>query len=146
MDPDRDRLETNKRLVLEMVDRVVARNDWTAASSYFTDDFVAHGTGSKPAGLDALQRLTTAWRAAFPDWTDEVEEIIAERDLVMLRIRAGGTHLGPLLDIEPTGTRCTWGMIEIVRVRDGKIAEQWGYSDFSDAVIGRLRRAAKTDA
>ena len=35
-------------------------------------------------------------------------------------------------------------MIEIVRVRDGKIAEQWGYSDFSD-VVTRLRKVAASD-
>jgi len=60
------------------------------------------------------------------------------------RLRASGTHLGRLLDIAPTGERCQWGMIEIVRVHDGKIAEQWGYSDFSD-VVARLRKVAAAD-
>jgi predicted ester cyclase len=134
-------VEANKRLFLEMVERVVGRDDWASASQYFTDDFVAHGTGPKPTSLDGLQRLTRAWRTAFPDWHDEILAVVAEGNLVVGRLRASGTHLGRLLDIAPTGERCEWGMIEIVRVYDGKIAEQWGYSDFPD-VVARLRKIA----
>lgn len=134
-------IEANKNLFLEMVDRVVGNDDWASASQYFTDDFVAHGAGPKPTPLDGLQRLTRAWRAAFPDWRDEILDVVAENDLVVARLRASGTHLGRLLDIDPTGERCQWGMIEIVRIRDGKIAEQWGYSDFSD-VVSRLRKVS----
>ena len=137
-------IEANKALFLEMVERVVGQDDWAAASQFFTDDFVAHGAGPKPTHLDGLQRLTRAWRAAFPDWRDEILDVVAERDLVVGRLRASGTHLGQLADIAPTGERCQWGMIEIVRVRDGKIAEQWGYSDFSD-VMTRLRKIASRD-
>ena len=134
-------IEANKQLFLAMIDRVVTRDDWAAAASFFTDDFVAHGAGPQPTTLDGLQRLTRAWRAAFPDWHDEILDVVAERDLVVARVRASGTHLGRLADIEPTGESCQWGMIEIIRVRDGKIAEQWGYSDFAD-VMTRLRKVA----
>ena len=137
-------IETNKKLFLEMVDRVVGNDDWASASRYFTDDFVAHGAGPKPTPLDGLQRLTRAWRIAFPDWRDEILDVVAENDLVVARLRASGTHLGRLLDIDPTGEHCQWGMIEIVRIRDGKIAEQWGYSDFS-AVVSRLRKVAASN-
>jgi len=134
-------VEANKALFLAMIDRVVAGDDWTAATQFFTDDFVAHGAGPKPTALEGLQRLTRAWRSAFPDWRDEILDIVAEGDRVVARLRATGTHLGRLADIEPTGESCQWGMIEIIRVRDGKIAEQWGYSDFSD-VVTRLRKVA----
>ena len=138
-------IEANKALFLEMVERVVGHDDWAASVCYFTDDFVAHGAGPKPTTLEGLQRLTRMWRVAFPDWRDEILDVVAENDLVVGRLRASGTHDGPLLDIPPTGQRCEWGMIEIVRVRDGKIAEQWGYSDFGD-VIARLRRLAAANA
>ena len=138
-------IEANKALFLEMVERVVGHDDWAAAVRYFTDDFVAHGAGPQPTTLEGLQRLTRIWRVAFPDWRDEILDVVAENDLVVGRLRASGTHNGPLLDIQPTGHRCEWGMIEIVRVRDGKIAEQWGYSDFG-YVIARLRKVAAANA
>ena len=137
-------IEANKKLFLDMVDRVVGNDDWASASRYFTPDFVAHGAGPKPTPLDGLQRLTRTWRDAFPDWRDEILDVVAEGDLVVARLRASGTHLGRLLDIAPTGEHCEWGMIEIVRIRDGKIAEQWGYSDFAD-VVTRLRKVTASD-
>ena len=36
-----------------------------------------------------------------------------------------GTHLGPLMGIPPTGKRVTIGVIDIVRVVEGKIVEHW---------------------
>ena len=136
-------LEANQKLFLEMVERVVGHDDWSSATDFFTEDFVAHGAGRKPTTLEGLQRLTRVWRGAFPDWRDEILDVVAENDLVVGRLRASGTHRGPLLDIAPTGEWCEWGMIEIVRVRGGKIAEQWGYSDFAD-VVTRLRKVAAT--
>ena len=102
-------IEANKKLFLEMVDRVVGNDDWASASQYFTDDFVAHGAGPKPTPLDGLQRLTRAWRNAFPDWRDEILDVVAENDLVVARLRASGTHLGRLLDIAPTGRALPMG-------------------------------------
>lgn len=136
-------LEANKRVVMTVFERIVGQGDWDHALDYFTDDFVAHGTGPEPAPLSGLQRLTKAWRRAFPDWRDEILDLIAERDMVTLRIRASGTHLGSLAGIPATGERVEWGMIEIVRVHDGKVAEQWGYSDFGN-VIAYLKGVAES--
>ncbi len=135
-------LEANKRVLLGMMERVVGRGDWDNAMNHFTEDFVAHGTGPVPTDVEGLKAMTIAWRTAFPDWRDDLEDIVAERDLVVLRLRASGTHLGPLAGIPATGEKVKWGMIEIIRVRDGKVAEQWGYSDFAD-VLKRLRRIAE---
>ena len=88
-----------------------------------------------------MRRLIDTWRTAFSDWQDHIDEIVAEGDLVVLKISARGTHDGPLLGIEPTGEAVQWGMIEMVRLVDGKITEQWGYSDFAE-VVRHLRKVA----
>src|SRR4030095_5695692 len=75
-------LEANKKLFLDMVDRVVGNDDWASASQYFTEDFGAHGAVPKPTSLEGLHRLTRAWRSAFPDWRDEILDVVAEGDLV----------------------------------------------------------------
>lgn len=136
-------LEANKRVVMAVFERIVGQGDWDNALNYFTADFRAHGTGPETTGLDGLQRLTNAWRRAFPDWRDEIDDVIAERDMVTLRIRASGTHLGKLAGIPATGEKCRWGMIEILRVEKGKVAEQWGYSDFGN-VLTHVRAVAES--
>lgn len=136
-------IEANRALVLEMVDRIVNKGEWDAAADLFAPDFVAHGAGGGAGDVESMRHLIGAWRRGFPDWCDEILDVIAERDLVTLRIRATGTHLGRIAGIEPTGRPVQWGMIEIIRVRDGRIAEQWGYSDFGD-VLASLRTTAAT--
>lgn len=133
--------ERNKAVVERLVRDIVNGGQVELLDEVLADDFVAHGVGSAPAGADGMRGLIAAWRTAFPDWQDHIDEIVAEGDLVVLKITASGTHDGPLLGIEPTGEAVQWGMIEMVRLADGKITEQWGYSDFAE-VVRHLRKVA----
>lgn len=133
--------EANKAVVERLVRDIVNGGQVDLLDEVLADDFVAHGVGAGPAGAEGMRRLIAAWRTAFPDWQDHIDEIVAEGDLVVIKITARGTHTGPLLGIDPTGEAVQWGMIEMVRLADGKITEQWGYSDFSE-VVRRLRKVA----
>ena len=135
----------NKAVVERLVRDIVNGGQVELLDEVLADNFTAHGVGPGPAGPDGMRRLIATWRTAFPDWQDHIEEIVAEGDLVVIKIAAQGTHSGPLLGIEPTGEAVEWGMIEMVRVADGKITEQWGYSDFSD-VVRRLRKVAASQS
>jgi predicted ester cyclase len=140
--PRHDPLEANIAVVRTLVERVVNGRDDAGLDEVLSDDFVAHDVGpGMPPGKDGMRALLRAWRRAFPDWHDTLEDVVAQHDLVVMRITASGTHLGPIAGIAPTGERVTWHMIEIVRVRDGRISEQWGQSDFG-AVLAHLREVA----
>lgn len=125
----------NEALVRRMVDEVVNANRLEVLDEVLAPDFVAHGVGAGlPSGPEGMRILVQVWRRAFPDWKDTICELVAGDELVSFRIAATGTHTGRLLDIEPTGRRVSWGMIEMVRIRDGRISEQWGYSDFHEVI------------
>ncbi len=137
-----DSLEaTNKAVVERLVRDIVNGGQVELLDEVLAEDFVAHGVGSSPSGADGMRQLIATWRTAFPDWQDHIDEMVAEDDLVVLKISARGTHEGPLLGINPTGEAVQWGMIEMVRLADGKITEQWGYSDFAE-VVRHLRKVA----
>ena len=140
-----DNPAANKTVVERLVRDIVNGGQVDLLDEVLADDFMAHGVGSGPAGPDGMRRLITTWRTAFPDWQDQIEEIVAEGDLVVIKIAARGTHSGPLLGIEPTGEAVQWGMIEMVRLAEGKITEQWGYSDFSE-VVRHLRKVAASQS
>lgn len=137
--------EANKAVVRRLVRDIVNGGQVELLGEVLADDFVAHGVGPGPAGADGMRRLISTWRKAFPDWSDHIDEIVAEHDLVVIKITATGTHTGPLLGIDPTGEAVQWGMIEMVRLADGRITEQWGYSDFSE-VVRRLRKVAASQS
>ncbi len=135
----------NKAVVECLVRDIVNGGQVDLLDEVLAGDFVAHGVGPGPSGPDGMRRLIDTWRTAFPDWQDQIEEIVAEGDLVVIKISARGTHNGPLLGIEPTGEAVEWGMIEMVRLAEGKITEQWGYSDFSE-VVRHLRKVAASQS
>jgi predicted ester cyclase len=74
---------------------------------------------------DTIERV----RRAFPDWTETVEDIIVEGDKAVSRYISTGVHMGPFLELAPTGKRVRFNEISIFRVHDGRVAEQWCVTD-----------------
>ncbi len=68
----------------------------------------------------------------------EINEQLADRDLVATRKTLRGTHLGELWDLPPTGNPVEFEFIDIFRVRDGKLAEHWTSMDL-DALRAQMR-------
>ncbi len=57
--------------------------------------------------------------------------MVAEGDRVAVRYTARATHQGPFQGIAPTNKPVTIMGMSILRVADGKIAEEWAMPDFS---------------
>ena len=66
---------------------------------------------------------------AFLDIRVAVEDQVAERDKVVSRWTATGTHTGDLMGIPPTGRRVDISGVTINRFSGGKIVEDWYQSD-----------------
>lgn len=66
---------------------------------------------------------------AFPDLQIMAEEMIAENDKVMARLRFRGTHLGSFMGIAPTGNKIEWNGVRIWRVAGNKVIETWAIRD-----------------
>ena len=72
--------------------------------------------------LDFVQR-------AFPDFTNEIEELISGGDKAFARLTYRGTHQGELFDIAATGRRIQYAGAAVFRFRGDKIAEVWVLGD-----------------
>jgi predicted ester cyclase len=91
--------------------------------------------------LEQIKRNVSHFHTTFPDFQYTVELQVAEGDLVVTRLTARGTHTGEYRGLKykgipPTGKQVTWTFIEIVRILDGKIVEQWSNGDD----LGRLQQ------
>jgi steroid delta-isomerase-like uncharacterized protein len=125
--------EDNKALVHKWIDAMFHTRDLSEQSpiyQLFATDFVAHFT-SRPRieGLEAFRQFGSLYVSAFPDVQITVEDLIAEGDKVVMRYSWRGTHQGELLGIPATGKQVVGSGINILRVANGKIAEQWGSPD-----------------
>ena len=78
--------------------------------------------------------------AAFPDFHETVEDVLADEHRVMVRWSTRGTHLGPFAGIMPTGKAVGWRGVFILRVKDGRFVKMWQVHD----MLGLLRQLGAT--
>jgi steroid delta-isomerase-like uncharacterized protein len=95
------------------------------------DPYNPHGQ----EGLEGAKKTISMYREAFPDVSFEIEDQIAEGDLVVTRWTGTGTHEGELMGAQPTGQESSVTGITIDRIEDGKIVEGWTQWD----VLGMMR-------
>ncbi len=69
------------------------------------------------------------FRAALPDWHSDLDQLIAENDIVVERFTASGTHRNELMGVPGTGRTITLQGINIFRIENDKIVERWGRLD-----------------
>jgi predicted ester cyclase len=67
--------------------------------------------------------------AAFPLYELVADEMIAEGDLVSLRGRVQGKHLGALGNYAPTGAEVSYMLYITYKIEGGKIVDHWMLGD-----------------
>ena len=68
--------------------------------------------------------------AAFPEYHETIEDIVAEGDKVWILVRTNtGSHTGEFMGVAPTGKKLTTLAVDILRVVNGKIVD---YQDVVD--------------
>jgi steroid delta-isomerase-like uncharacterized protein len=126
-------LERNRQLVRQMNAEVWNNANLDAIDGLFTPDFVLHflPDGSDTSGLEGLRKHVRELHGAFPDWSEDIKRIVAERDLVVIHYVSSGTNQGQWLGKPPTGNRVQVNEMSIFRIEDGRIAEQWLLPDMA---------------
>ncbi len=124
--------EQNKALVRRSTEEIWNNGNLALADEIYAANYVAHDPANPPdlgSGPEAVKKLVTMYRTAFPDVQLTIEEIIAEGDQVVTRWTARGTHKGDLMGIAATGKQTTVTGMGITRIAGGKIQEAWGNWD-----------------
>jgi predicted ester cyclase len=117
--------EENKAMVRRMVEGINAGVEAATVDELFA-----------PRAARRVKRLFGEFRVAFPDWHEEIVELVSEGDTVAGRFRCSGTHQGEFLGESPTGKRMDVEEVFFLRVEDGKFVDFWGLEDS----LGRLRQ------
>jgi predicted ester cyclase len=107
-----------KVLVQRLVDDVITANNPDALDDIAT-----------PALARVLRHAFAQFRAAFPDWRQEIVELVAEDSTVVARFRCTGTHEGPWQGLAPTGRTMRIDEVYFFRVTDNRLSRVWGLED-----------------
>ena len=87
-----------------------------------------------------LSDWTTGYQAAFENLTRNilipladlqmtVEDRIEGKDAVVVRLHIEGTHVSDFLGVPATGRRVSWEAVTIVKVKDGRVVENYTLLD-----------------
>jgi predicted ester cyclase len=118
--------EQNKDVVRKTHDEVWSKGNIALIDELYAPDYVGHwAEGTDTQGLEELKKIILKNRMDFPDYIENIEQIIAEGNLVVTRFRGSGTFKGAVERISPTNKRVTNQEIAIYRIVKGKIVEQW---------------------
>jgi steroid delta-isomerase-like uncharacterized protein len=119
--------EQNKVVARRFGQEVWGRGDMQAADELLAEDLIEHNPApGQAAGREGHKQVLQVWRAAFPDLTITVDDLLADGERVALRWTAHATHEGELMGMPATGRRVTLTGIDILRIVDGRIVERWG--------------------
>lgn len=126
-------VQYNKQAFERFHREVLLARNFDAIDELVAADVVSHNPlpGQAP-GAAGLKQALKGFFSALPDMHSTLEEMIAEDDLVACRFKAGGTHLGEFLGLQPTGKSFTYEEMVFVRMQDGKIIEHWAVADTLD--------------
>lgn len=125
--------EANKELLRGYVAEVWGQGNLDALETFLAPEFRRHLSPlHEPLGRETQIERLAGFRAAFPDITITVEDVVAEDDRVAFRSVMRGTHSGEFAGIPATGKRVTVALLDVIRVENGKFAEQWGGPDVFD--------------
>ena len=121
----------NKAIARRLIDEVFNLGNLDVVDEIIAPGFKHHDPNSEEGSMGPKgfkQLLERYWRA-FPDLQMELQQQIAEGDLVVDRWIARGTHQGELMGRAPTGKKVETSGITIHRITNGKIVETWNNYD-----------------
>jgi len=97
----------------------------------YAEDYVADYRPHAPLrrGREGIRDMIRRAHTTFPDYHEELEELIAEGDKVVVRLTVTGTQRGWWGPLPPTGKKVRFEEILILRVRDGQVVAQRGIAD-----------------
>src|SRR5919108_1000510 len=92
-------------------------------------------SGQTLTGREGFRRFMEAFATAFPDMKKEVANEIVSGDQVVMEFRLRGRHrgslLGPAGEIPATGRAVDIRAVEILTIRNGKVAVIRNYMDMA---------------
>ncbi len=125
---------SDRQTLLDQQERwgaAVTSGDLDALDSILAPGFVDHDPGDYAGNREGLKQFFRDFRAAFPDFDLEVEQMHATDEYVTFRYTVTGTHRGDFQGHAPTGKTFSAPAMQMGRWQDGRCVERWGVTDQS---------------
>jgi len=124
-------LEENKAVIRRWFE-AENNKDLSQIEDMVAPGFIDHT--HKLKSREEYEQRIVMFMKGFPDFHEAIEDIIGEGDKVWVRFKFTGTHTGEYLGLAPTGKKITVEVVDIFRMVDGKVVEEWEVADGLDSL------------
>jgi steroid delta-isomerase-like uncharacterized protein len=122
--------KNNLTVILRFVEEVFNNGNFETLDELASFDYKDHSGRPLPEpGREGWKKRTRALRESFPDIHMTIEDIFPSGDKVVVRYSIEGTHKGIFQGMPATGNRIKVSGINIARLKDGRIEENWNVLD-----------------
>jgi predicted SnoaL-like aldol condensation-catalyzing enzyme len=113
----------NKAAMRRIIEEVINARDLDAADGLFSEGHELHpATPDIGRGGEGMRRAFAGLHEQFPDVRVTIESMVAEEDMVAVRLTYIGTDAA-------TGVRATWPEVVFTRFAGGMAVESWEIID-----------------
>lgn len=122
--------DTNKQLARDYFTAFLTADEawWNA---HIAPGFRRHDPGLpfEVVGPAGVKQLAAALLPGIPDLALPIEDVVAEGDKVLVRLRVKGSHGGDLMGVPATGRPIDIAVMDLFVIQDGKLVEHWALLD-----------------
>ena len=115
---------------MHAVNNAFETGNTSGLDSVIADDFVDHTDRGDKKGRDSLKAMIAWMRMDSKDMKAETKKELADDEYAMAWMRFTGTSAGGMGKPGPYDMHS----IELVRFKDGKAVEHWGFMDMQEAM------------
>jgi predicted ester cyclase len=83
----------------------------------------------RPQGLKGVLEASKNFRAAIPDLSAEIEELLVVNDRAVVRYIFTGHFTGTFKDLKGDGREISFRAVDVYRVQNGQISDNWHLED-----------------
>lgn len=116
-------------IISNFIEKVWNNADLAALDELATETYEYYLGGQPPRNIAAMKEFLQAVHTAFPDWKVQVENISGDDEYIAARWTGVVTHRGIFQGIPPTGKRISVCGINMYKIEDGRISQEWEQMD-----------------
>ena len=125
-----DRASKNMEMMRKFNEEVINKHNTAMIDSLVASDYLEHCVDpGYTADRTGLRKGWEDFVKGYPDLNSKVNFMTADSDCVSMQYTLTGTNTGSVMGMPATGKKINVDGVDIVRFKNGKAIEHWGYME-----------------
>jgi predicted ester cyclase len=122
--------DNNKAIISSMIEEAINNQKIELFDELLSPDYIRHSQSMPPGleemkGIDIYKGFIKDHFKAFPNYKEEIVQMIAETNKVFIITKGTAKNTGPIGDMLPTNKELTIMNFGLFELKNGKIVKMW---------------------